>query len=56
MLPPTRRRSEDPSLATGLAKLDEAETVGAAVSALTRAEKAAVLGSAAGLERLVQLK
>jgi membrane glycosyltransferase len=55
MLPPTRRRSEDPGLATGLAKLEEAETVDAAASALTRSEKAAVLGSATGLERLMRL-
>ena len=56
MLPPTRRRSEDPALATGLAKLDEAETVEEASAALTRAEKAAVLGSAAGLGRLTALR
>jgi membrane glycosyltransferase len=55
MLPPTRRRSEDAGLATGLAKLDEADTVEAAVVALSRGEKAAVLGSVAGLERLAQL-
>ncbi len=55
MLPPTRRRSEDPGLAIGLAKLEEAETVEAAASMLTRAEKAAILGSAAGLERLTRL-
>jgi membrane glycosyltransferase len=55
MLPPTRRRSEDPGLATGLAKLEEADTVDAAAAALTRGEKAAVLGSAMGLERLMRL-
>jgi hypothetical protein len=55
MLPPTRRRSEDPGLATGLAKLEEADTVDAAAAALTRSEKAAVLGSATGLERLMRL-
>jgi len=55
MLPPARRRSEDPTLATGLAKLDEAQTWAAASSMLSREEKAAVLGSAAGLERLAEL-
>jgi membrane glycosyltransferase len=55
MLPPARRRSEDAGLATGLAKLDEAETLEAAAASLTRSEKAAVLGSRAGLERLLQL-
>ncbi len=56
MLPPTRRRSEDAGLATGLAKLDEADTVEAAASRMTRSEKAAVLGSAAGMERLCSLR
>ena len=55
MLPPTRRRSEDPGLAIGLAKLEEAESIEAAASMLTRSEKAAILGSAAGLERLARL-
>jgi membrane glycosyltransferase len=55
MLPPTRRRSEDSGLATGLAKLEEADTVDGAAAALTRSEKAAVLGSATGLERLMRL-
>lgn len=49
MLPPPRRRGEafDPALLVGLAKLDEGDVAG-----LTRAEKAAVLGSAEGLERI----
>jgi membrane glycosyltransferase len=55
MLPPQKRRSADANLATGLAKLDEADGVEAAASALTVREKAAVLGSAAGLQRLMQL-
>ena len=55
MLPPARRRSQDPSLATGLAKLDEADTLDAAAAMLTRGEKAAVLGSVAGFERLALL-
>ena len=55
MLPPTRRRSDDAGLATGLAKLEEAASVHEAAAALTRGEKAAVLGCAAGLERLLQL-
>ena len=52
MLPPARRRSEDASLATGLAKLDEAATVEEAAATMTRGEKAAVLGSLVGLQRL----
>ena len=56
MLPPTRRRSEEPSLATGLAKMEEAETVEQAALALTRGEKVAVLGSVPGLQRLMQLR
>jgi membrane glycosyltransferase len=55
MLPPKKRRSADSNLATGLAKLEEADSLEAAAAALTRAEKAAVLGSAAGLQRLMQL-
>ena len=56
MLEATRRRSEDPNLATGLAKMDELDTLDAAVTALSRAEKAAVLGSPVGLERLLALR
>ena len=55
MLPPMRRRSENPVLATGLAKLEEADSVEDAVATLSRAEKAAVLGSTSGLERLAQM-
>ena len=52
MLPPSPRRSENPVLAVGLAKLEEAGSVDAAAAAMTRAEKAAVLGSVAGLRLL----
>jgi membrane glycosyltransferase len=55
MLPPKKLRSTDANLATGLAKLDETDSLQAAAALLTRAEKAAVLGSAAGLHRLMQL-
>ena len=55
MLPPTRRRSDNPLLATGLAKLDEADTIEAASALLSRGEKAAVLGSTAGMGRLMQM-
>jgi membrane glycosyltransferase len=55
MLPPGRSRSQDAALAIGLAKLDESASLEAAADSLTRAEKAAVLGSAAGLERLARL-
>ena len=53
MLPPPRRHGEpfDPALLVGLAKLDEGDT-----AALTRAEKAAVLGSAEGLDRVEGLR
>ena len=56
MLPAPRRPGADPfdpALLLGLAKLDEAATVEAA--ALTRAEKAAVLGDARGVARGVAL-
>ena len=55
MLPAGRRRSESPVLATGLAKLDEAESVAEASVSLTRAEVAAVLGDKTGIERLMLL-
>ncbi len=55
MLPPDRRRSEDAWLATGLAKLEEAQTVEDAAAAMTRQEKSAVLGDRAGMERLARL-
>lgn len=55
MLPPPRRRSDDAVLASGLAKLEESATVADAAASLTRGEKAAVLGCAAGVERLVEL-
>ena len=56
MLPPPRRPGVDPfdpALLLGLAKLDEAATVEGA--ALTRAEKAAVLGDARGVARGIAL-
>jgi membrane glycosyltransferase len=59
MLPPPRRPGHDPidvPLLVGLTKLAEAETLQAAVAALTRQETAAVLGSAEGLSRLVALQ
>ena len=58
MLPPPRRRGQgaiDPALAMGLAKLADADTLDEAAAALTRAEVAAVLNDAAGLDRLVSL-
>jgi membrane glycosyltransferase len=55
MLPAGRRRSENPVLATGLAKLDEAGSVQEAADSLTRPEIAAVLGDRNGIERLAQL-
>ncbi len=55
MLPAPRQPGDpfDPALLLGLAKLDEAATVESA--ALTRAEKAAVLGNARGVARGVAL-
>ncbi len=55
MLPASRRRSENVSLATGLAKLEEAQTVEQAVTSLTKQEKSAVLGDPAGITRLMGL-
>ena len=58
MLPPPRRPGQDPFeplLALGLAKLDEAADLDQALSLLTLPERAAVLGNAAGLARLVAL-
>ena len=51
-LPPS---PDTPALAAGLAKLDEAGSVDAAAGAMTRAEKAAVLGCPLGLARLQAL-
>ena len=45
----------DPLLALGLAKLDEAATLDAALALLTLPERAAVLGSPSGLDRLLVL-
>jgi membrane glycosyltransferase len=55
MLPPPRQAGEafDPALLVGLAKLQEAGSL--AEAGLTRAERAAVLGDAAGLQRLAML-
>jgi membrane glycosyltransferase len=55
MLPASPRRSENAFLATGLAKLDEAQTVEQAVASLTNPEKSAVLGDPAGIARLIGL-
>ncbi|NKE46079.1 glucans biosynthesis glucosyltransferase MdoH [Roseomonas frigidaquae] len=58
MLPPPRRPRQDPldpALLMGRAKLEEAVDLPEALSALTRPEKAAVLGDAGGVARLLQL-
>ncbi len=58
MLPPARvpgRDPFDPLLALGLAKLDEVATLDAALALLTLPERAAVLGSPPGLDRLLVL-
>ena len=55
MLPPERVPGRDPFeplLALGLAKLDEAATLDAVLALLTLPERAAVLGSGQGLDRL----
>jgi len=58
MLPLPRPRGQgpvDPVLAVGMAKLADADTVEQAVASLSRAEAAAVLGHAAGLDGLTRL-
>lgn len=58
MLPSPRRPGHDPidvPLLVGLAKITEAETLRAALDPLSRQEKAAILGSAEGLDRLMAL-
>ena len=57
MLPPPRRRGDphDPALLIGRAKLEEAETLPEARTALTRPELLAVLTDRAALTRLLQL-
>ena len=58
MLPLPRPRGQgpvDPVLAVGMAKLADADTVEQAVASLSRAEMAAVLGHAAGLDGLTKL-
>lgn len=58
-LPPPRQRGEgpiDPALVVGLAKLADTDDLDAAWSSLTRAERAAVLGSREGLERAVAMR
>ncbi len=57
-LPPPRQRGEGPldtALVVGLAKLADADTLEPAWASLTRAEKAAVLGSREGVERAVAM-
>ena len=59
MLPPPRRRGHgavDAALVVGLAKLAEADTLAQAAGMLSRAELAAVLGSAEGLRALEGLE
>jgi membrane glycosyltransferase len=58
MLPPPRRPRRDPldpNLVMGRARLSEAETREQALSTLSRAEKAALLGDASGLDDLLAL-
>lgn len=58
MLPPARRPGRDPidvPLLVGLTKLKEADSLHTAIDQLSRQEKAAVLGSAEGLDRLMAL-
>jgi membrane glycosyltransferase len=58
MLPPPRRPRIDPidaALLTGLARLEEAETLADAIAALSVREKAAVLADARGIDRLAAL-
>jgi membrane glycosyltransferase len=58
MLPPPRRRGQGPldvSLLVGLAKLGEANSVAEAITLLTPAETASVLGNADGIARLLCL-
>ena len=58
MLPPPRRRGDgplDPTLAVGLAKLADADTLPQALATLSSAERLALLGTAEGTRRLVRL-
>jgi membrane glycosyltransferase len=58
MLPAPRRPGHDPidvPLIVGLAKIAEAETLRTALDQLSRQEKAAILASAEGLDRLMAL-
>jgi membrane glycosyltransferase len=57
-LPPPRQRGEgpiDPALVVGLAKLADTDSLETAWAALSRAEKAAVLGSREGVARVVAM-
>ncbi len=56
MLPQGGRRSDNPALAMGLAKLDESATVAEAAAALTGREKAAVLGNANAVRGLTGMR
>jgi membrane glycosyltransferase len=58
MLPPARRPGQDPidaTLLVGLARLEEATSLDAALAALTKAETASVLASARGVDLLIDL-
>ncbi|NHN89723.1 glucans biosynthesis glucosyltransferase MdoH [Acetobacter conturbans] len=57
MLPPPRKAGEpiDPERLVGLLKLKEARSLGEAEAALSPKEKAAALGDASGLDRLIAL-
>ncbi|OYW08467.1 MAG: glucan biosynthesis glucosyltransferase H, partial [Rhodospirillales bacterium 12-71-4] len=57
MLPPPRGKGEpiDTALLVGLVKVEEAATLDAALAGLTRAEKAALLSDARGVQALLRL-
>ena len=58
MLPPPRRKGQDPidvPLLIALARIEEADTATAAWTAMSRAERAAALGDAQALDRLLAL-
>ena len=58
MLPPPRRKGQDPidvPLLIALTRIEEAGTATAAWTAMSRAERAAALGDAQALDRLLAL-